>query len=76
VKYEFGVQNLVPMLYNDLYPLWEHKFYTIHLLSRHRSYLVPNDKIIFFNELNIKTYNKTFGQMARLVIYGTKNLIV
>jgi hypothetical protein len=64
------------MLYNDLYPLWQQKFFTIHLLSRHRSYLVPNDQIIYFNELNIKTYNKTFGQMARLVIYGTKDLIV
>lgn len=75
VKYEFGVHNLVPMLYNDLYPFWQEKFYAIHLLSRHRSYLVPNDKIQYFNEHNIKTYNKTFGEMARLVLYGTKNLI-
>ncbi|XP_054157380.1 uncharacterized protein LOC128955733 [Oppia nitens] len=70
-----GVQNLVPMLYNDMYPLWEQNFYTIHLLSRHKSYLVPNDPIVLFDERNIRTYNKTFGQMARLVLFDSKDLI-
>ena len=75
VKTEFGVHNLVQMLYNENYPFWETEFYAVHLLARHRSYLMPRDRIKNFNEINIKTYNRTFGQMARFVIYGTKNLI-
>ncbi|CAG2177578.1 unnamed protein product [Oppiella nova] len=75
VSHAFGVHNLVPMLYNDLYPFWDNNFFAIHLLARHKSYLVPNDMITTFNEHNIKTYNKTFGQMARLVLFGTTDII-
>ncbi|RWS05593.1 uncharacterized protein B4U79_07596 [Dinothrombium tinctorium] len=68
---EFGVHNLVEFLYKNNHPeeIWRSKFYTIHLLERHRSYMVPEDSIGFFNENNIKTYNKTFGAMARSVLF-------
>ena len=75
VTKEFGVHILTDMLYNVDYPLWRQKFFAIHLLARHKSYLVPRDPIVTFDENNVKTYNKTFGQMARLVLYGTTNII-
>ncbi|CAG2115186.1 unnamed protein product [Medioppia subpectinata] len=77
VDHAFGVHNLCLMLYNQTYPLWEKDYFAVHLLARHRDYLVPQDfkHLKMFDENNIKTYNKTFGQMARLVLYGTKHLI-
>ena len=62
-------------LSKELYSLtkWDHwhEFYAIHLLARHREYLVPEDvkesKIEDFNETNIQNYKKTFGEIARSI---------
>ena len=72
IKKEFGVHYLLPMLYQDRYPFWQKEFYTIHLLARHRQH---SDGIQYFNKDNIKGYNRTFGEMARLAYYGTKQFI-
>ena len=40
------------------------EYYAVHLLNRHRDYLAK-DGIGEFDEDNIKTYNGTFGVMAR-----------
>ncbi|RWS25409.1 uncharacterized protein B4U80_07413 [Leptotrombidium deliense] len=66
----FGVHNLVDYLYNKNVPEneWKSKFYAIHLLERHRSYLLPKQTIRLFNEHNIYNYSKTFGSMARSVL--------
>ena len=43
----------------------------MHLLSRHRNYLISQDVeesgIIEFNEKNIQTYTKPFGEIARSI---------
>ncbi|KAF7493505.1 hypothetical protein SSS_03155 [Sarcoptes scabiei] len=76
VPERFGVTNLVQMLYGSVSDGdWEKKFDTIHLLARHRSYMINDRKIRFFNEYNIQTYNGTFGEMARSVYYGSKRLL-
>ena len=79
VRNEFGVDNLVEMLYNQMNPHWQAQYYTIHLLERHRSYLVPNkgdgNRFRYFNEYNIGNYNRTFGEMARLVYFGEKKIL-
>lgn len=74
VTHDFGVHSLVHMLYGVHSNAWKN-FHCIHLLVRHKVYLLPEDPIVNFNEENVKTYNKTFGDMARLVIYGTTDLI-
>lgn len=74
VPYDFGVHSLVHLLYRIRSPDWAN-YHSIHLLVRHKSYLVPEDSISEFNEENIKTYNKTFGGMARLVLYGTTDFV-
>jgi hypothetical protein len=69
VKDGFGVQNLVNELYRKYWPEWQ-KMFSIHLLSRHRSYLAEDDVQNFgleFSEFNIGNYNHTFGEMARKV---------
>jgi len=70
VKLLFGVRMLVPELYKKQWKEWRQQ-YTIHLLIRHRSH---RDKEHFkkwpiFDEINIKDYPMTFGEMAREV-YG------
>lgn len=72
VKLAFGVHYLLPMLYRERYPFWQKDFYTVHLLQRHRPH---GDGIVYFNEDNISDYNCTFGEMARLAYYGTKELM-
>lgn len=72
VKLAFGVHYLLPMLYQEFYPSWQQQFYTVHLLQRHRSH---GDGIQYFDEVNIRDYNCTFGEMARLAYYGTKELV-
>ncbi len=66
-----GVSNtLAKELYvNSLWNEWR-KFYAIHLLSGHRRYLFPDvdPEIEEFDEDNIRTYGKTFGEMARSVL--------
>ena len=67
----FGVQGLSKELYSMR--KWEkwHEFYSIHLLTRHRDYLVPEDikesGIKEFNEINIQNYTKSFGEIARSI---------
>lgn len=71
-KIQFGVHYLVDMLYEEQNPFWDKMYYAIHMLARHRSH---SDGIVYFNEDNIKDYNRTFGQMARLAYYGNKNIL-
>ncbi|XP_055950130.1 uncharacterized protein LOC129984296 [Argiope bruennichi] len=74
VPYDFGVHNLVHLLYGTHSSEWKN-YHAIHLLVRHKNYLLPGDTVEEFNEENIKTYNKTFGDMARLVLYGSTDII-
>lgn len=74
VPYDFGVHNLAYMLFGMRSPKWR-DYHTIHLLIRHRNYLIPEDHIENFDENNIKMYNKTFGDMARSVLFGKSNMI-
>lgn len=67
----FGVQGLSKELYSmRKWKKW-HEFYSIHLLTRHREYLVPEDikesGIKEFNEINIQNYTKSFGEIARSI---------
>lgn len=66
VPWDFGVHDLRAVLYNACSPRWR-DFRAIHLLSRHRlDGVKPGDgRPISFNEENIKSYKKTFGEMAR-----------
>ncbi|XP_035225252.1 uncharacterized protein LOC118197822 [Stegodyphus dumicola] len=74
VLYDFGVQNLVQLLYGTRSDEWKN-YHGIHLLVRHKNYLLPGDSVLEFNEENIKYYNKTFGDMARLVLYGSYEIL-
>jgi hypothetical protein len=67
----FGVQGLSQQLYvNSDWDKW-HDYYSIHLLSRHRSYLAKEDikqsGILTFDEHNIQNYSKPFGEIARSI---------
>lgn len=78
VPHRFGVDtDLVRMLYQKLNPKWQQEFDAIHLLMGHRSYMVENspDYVDTFDEHNIRTYNQSFGEMARLVYYNTTELL-
>ncbi|GAB6027908.1 hypothetical protein CHUAL_002123 [Chamberlinius hualienensis] len=74
VKLMFGVHMLVHKLYKFYWPEWTNQF-TVHLLIRHRSYLDKESPIKTFDEENIKNYNQTWGEMARLVLYGSPNIV-
>ncbi|XP_022705928.1 uncharacterized protein LOC111270137 isoform X2 [Varroa jacobsoni] len=76
VPWDFGVHDLRAVLYNACSPRWR-DFRAIHLLSRHRlDGVKPGDgRPISFNEENIKSYKKTFGEMARSVMYGQYGII-
>ncbi|XP_064482755.1 uncharacterized protein LOC135395522 [Ornithodoros turicata] len=68
VPWDFGVHDVTRLLYAVCSNDWR-RFYSIHLLFRHRHYLVANSTSL--DERSIVTYNKTFGHMARLALYGT-----
>lgn len=74
VPYDFGIHSLVHLLYGTRSSEWKN-YHSIHLLVRHKNYLLPGDSVLEFNEENIKQYNKTFGDMARLVLYGTTDFV-
>ena len=72
------------MMTNELYILdwdgWKHGYYSVHLLMRHRSYLNVKDVNetgidMNFTEENVKGYDRTFGQMARWVLYNTTDML-
>ena len=69
----FGVHNLAQKLYGLNAGAWTgwKDYYSIHLLSRHRDYLVKEDversQIVDFDEKNIQNYTKVFGEMARSI---------
>ena len=62
----FGVQGLAKELYEEKEFAWQ-KFNAIHLLARHRNYLVNDELKEEFNEDNIQTYSKSFGEIARSI---------
>ena len=70
---DIGVSTKLSMkLYEDPYWSGWKNMFAIHLLTRHRSYLTPNDVkssgIHEFNEKNIIGYKKPFGELARSVL--------
>jgi len=69
-----GVHLLVEQLYKARWPQWR-TFYTIHLLTRHRSYLDAASPIKEFNAENIKVYPYTYGEMARKILYNTTDFV-
>lgn len=90
VNYSFGVTGIIvcPILYGKvLYHNWESDYYAFHLFLREddqfnftRNYCVnanfPYSNIThYFDEESVKKIDTIFGQMARLVLYNTKQLI-
>ncbi|XP_003744602.1 uncharacterized protein LOC100903370 [Galendromus occidentalis] len=76
VPWDFGVHMLVVQIFGVCSSHWR-DFHAIHLLSRHRHYLVNDTSAPKkFDEVNIKTYNKSFGEMARYALYGETHLIL
>ena len=67
VEDTFGVDNLASKLYSEQWSGWK-DLHSIHLLSRHRSYLAKEDveqsKIEVFDLNNIQSYNNTFGKRS------------
>lgn len=70
----FGVHYLIDELYKRSWPEWKEQ-YTVHLLVNHRDYLDSESAIQEFNEVNIRTYDRTYGEMARLVLYGKSDIL-
>jgi hypothetical protein len=64
------------MLVNNLYkvnwPEWK-TLDTIHLLINHRYYLDKESPIKEFDEINIKTYKYTYGEMVRDILNRTNS---
>ena len=67
VRYTLGTHMLVQQLYHSYWPEWR-SLDTIHLLMGHRSYLDKDSPIKEFNEDNIKTYDRTYGEMCRTIL--------
>ncbi|XP_046404063.1 uncharacterized protein LOC124169482 [Ischnura elegans] len=73
----FGVHNLAELLYssskNVIEEAWWHKegYYAVHLLSRHRHYLVQSESNspTSMDEISILKDRTHFGQMARWILY-------
>ncbi|GAB6027907.1 hypothetical protein CHUAL_002122 [Chamberlinius hualienensis] len=74
VKRLFGVHDLLKELYQSNWPEWTNQF-SVHLLIRHRTGVNKKGAIKTFDEENIKSYDRTWGAMARLVLYGSSNII-
>lgn len=73
VPYDFGVHNVAHLLYGVCKPDWR-QYFAIHLLFRHRDYLVTSDTFGPLTVSNVGRYNRTFGQMVRLALFGTTRL--
>ncbi|CAN7944849.1 unnamed protein product, partial [Ixodes hexagonus] len=73
VPVKFGVSVLADMLYETCNWSWR-SFDAIHLLFNHRDYLVKPDKYEPLNMVTISYYKQTFGDMARLVLFGTAKI--
>lgn len=73
VPEKFGVHMLAPMLYGQCSKRWR-DFEAIHLLYWHRGYLVKSDTFGSLNVTSVSHYNTTFGEMARLALFGTTQL--
>ena len=67
VKLKLGSHSLVHELYFSNSFNWKN-LDSLHLLINHRSYMDPNSPIKEFDEINVKTYNFTFGDIARDLI--------
>lgn len=69
VEDKFGTQSgMVCILYKGCDPDAWRNYATIHTLIRHRAYMDKNSSIRSFNEVNIWTYDKGYGRMARDVL--------
>ena len=67
-KLDLGTQMLVGNLYyNKNWTEWKNMD-AIHLLLNHRSYLDKDSPIKEFDEINLKNYTFTFGQIARDIL--------
>ena len=68
MKLKLGTQDLVKELYRkENWNEWT-TYDSIHLLINHRSYLDKESPIKDFDELNIWTYNRTYGIMVRSIL--------
>jgi hypothetical protein len=84
VNHSFGVTGgvMCPILYQSNSNDWKYNYYAIHLLIRGNEALAKwcfddgiAERQTYFDEINVKTSNVTFGQMARLVLYDTTDII-
>lgn len=64
---------LADELYKKYWKEWK-EMDSIHLLINHRYYLDKDSPIKEFDEINIKNYNFTYGQMCRTVMEKIKLL--
>jgi hypothetical protein len=72
VKFKLGTHMLVNNLYKVNWPEWK-TLDTIHLLINHRYYLDKESPIKEFDEINIKTYKYTYGEMVRDILNRTNS---
>jgi len=82
---EFGVTGpeMYPKLYLENLKNWS-KYFTTHLWMRDNTIKgdidifkneIGRPSMLYFDELNIRTFNTIFGQMARFIFYDTKETI-
>jgi len=82
---QFGVSSyrMCSTLYLENTDDWRKKYFTVHLLMRgnsinHIIWCFPKQmkpSIMNFNERNVKKLKTTFGQIARLILYNTTDII-
>lgn len=85
VKVKFGVDApaVCPYFYSEHNDDWQTKFYTFHMCARGntiswKGWCLGDEKHFMwnatFNDDYIKTLNNTFGDMARFVLFGNKDI--
>ena len=81
---ELGTNSyeVLPILYLQNSKTWQNDFFSLYLLMRGNSLLnnfwwseYNEMELTQFDEINIKTLNTTFGQMARLIFYNTTDFV-
>lgn len=86
IKVKFGVDApaVCPYFYKEYHSEWETEYFTFHMVARGEEiswkdwcigggdHYMRNAK---FNDELIRNLNNTFGEMARLVLFGTKHIL-
>lgn len=73
VPYAFGVHNLSDFLYEQCNENWT-EYSAINLIYRHQYNTEPTGKLASLQLDKVAHYNRTYGQMARLVLFGTTKM--